>query len=120
MTSSNSTHSSPIPKVRNMSGMKSLVGKRNTKIVKFLEQDLTISKLSLADVTEIQQMSRDRAEDEANGLDVIRTVLRKGAEGAGDLTNDELDTFPLDDLNLLSKQILEFSGLGNAGAEVGE
>jgi hypothetical protein len=103
-------------------GMKSMVGRRMTKDVKFMDGKLTISKLSVAEVLDIQtqaklleEASKDDNSDqngEDNGLNLLQGVIRASVEDAKDLTDEEFATFPMDELSKLSQAIMEFSGIG--------
>lgn len=109
---------SPIPKVTKMS-MKSLVGKKQSKTVQFMDTDLIITKLNVGDVEDIQTLAKklegEAEQNDMGGLEILRTVIRKGAEGAADLTDEDFATFPMDELSALSTAIMEFSGIGKAG-----
>lgn len=96
-------------------GMKAMVGKRSTKTVKFMGEELSISKLSMEQVLAVQEAAKkaEAAKDDNTSLDLIKNVIRDAVEGAADLTDAEFRQFPFDDLNLLSQDILKFSGLGN-------
>jgi hypothetical protein len=95
--------------------MKHLVGKNPTSSLKFCGQDLKFKKLSVAQVLEIQEKSRANADsqDEAAGMDLLQYVITCAVEGASELTKEEFQSFPVDELSNLSNAILVFSGLGN-------
>jgi len=117
-----------------MSGIKSLVGKRITKKVKFMGEDIVISKLSVANVTEVQALAKrvdkdakaaikaaeEAAElgispddvDDMAGLEIIRTVIRAAVEGASELTDEDFQEFPMDELSNIANDIMKFSGVG--------
>lgn len=104
--------------------MKHLVGKDVTKTTKFMEEDVTIRKLTAAQLIEVQKLLAAQAkalsgnkkpkEDDAEktALDLARKVVRLGCTDAGDLTDDDFYHFPTDELNNLVEAILSFSGLG--------
>lgn len=103
-------------------GMKGMVGRRMVKKVKFMGEDLEISKLSVAEVMDIQtkakeleEASKDENSDhngEDDGLNLLQGVIRASVESAKELTDDEFATFPMDELSKLSSAIMEFSGIG--------
>lgn len=93
-------------------GLKSLVGKRMTKKVKFMNEDIEISKLSVSQVMEIQEKAKDLKEDSAEGFAILKTVIRSACTEAAELTDDDFATFPMDELSTLSETIMQFSGLG--------
>lgn len=94
-------------------GMKSLIGRKMHKPVKFMGEDIKISKLSVSEVIEIQNKAKAIENDEAEGFNVLKVVIRSGAEGAGDLSDEDFDNFPLDELSKLSNEIMKFSGIGS-------
>jgi hypothetical protein len=93
-------------------GIKSLVGRKMTKNVKFMGEDVKISKLSVSEVMEIQERAKVLEKDEAEGFNILKTVIRASVEGANDLSDQDFDNFPLDELSKLSNSIMEFSGIG--------
>lgn len=92
-------------------GIKGLVGKRMTKSVKFVGEDVKISKLSVAEVMEIQELARNANEDTQAGLELIKKVIRLSVEGANALEDDDFKSFPMDELSKLSNEIMKFSGI---------
>lgn len=100
-----------------MSGMQALVGKRVSKSVKFMNTDLTINKLTVDEVMEIQVKAKNIEGNEEEGFNVLKHVIKSSADGAKDLSDDDFKTFPMDELSKLSNEIMKFSGLG---AETGK
>jgi hypothetical protein len=99
---------------KKMAGLQSFVGKRQSKTVKFMAEDIKIFKLSTEEVLEIQNLSKEIKEgNDAKGFDVMKQVLKFAAEGAAEMADGDFDKLPLDELSKLSNQILEFSGLGD-------
>jgi len=94
-------------------GIQGLIGKRMSKTVKFMGEDVKIVKLSVAEVLEIQQQAKAIETDETKGFDVLKTVIRKSVENASELADEDFDGFPMDELNKLSNEIMKFSGIGN-------
>jgi len=104
-----------ISKVNEMSGIKALVGKKMEKTVKFMGSDLKISKLLVSEVVELQNQAKALKEDDVDGkdgLEIIKLVIRNGAEGGKDLTEEDFNSFPVDELTRLSEEIMKHSGLG--------
>ena len=95
--------------------LKDMVGKRLTKNTKFMNENITITKLSVSEVLEIQNAAKEAGEDEAANFDVLKKVIRIAAEGGEDLTDEDFDQFPIDDLSKLSTEIMKHSGMGEAG-----
>ena len=100
-------------RVETMSGIQGLVGKKMTKKIKFMGQDVEISKLSVSQVLEIQEASKDAEKSEKEGFEALKKVLRFSVEDANDLSDEDFDTFPLDELVKASNQIMAFSGIGD-------
>lgn len=102
-----------ISKANNMSeGIKGLVGKKMTKTVKFMGEDVKISKLSVAEVMEVQELAKKIESNESEGFNVLKTVIRSGVENAKELSDETFENFPLDELSKLSSEIMKFSGIG--------
>ena len=102
--------------------IKGLVGKRMSKKVKFMGEDISITKLKVAEVMEIQEASKKLAEvesedDENMGLDILRTVIRAAVEGGDELTDEDFVEFPMDELSKLSNEIMKFSGIGEGAGK---
>ena len=92
--------------------MKTLVGKKVTKEVVFMGEKVTISKLSVAEVTKIQESAKDAAANTEDQLLVLREVIKSSVSGAEELTDEDFQSFPLDELSKLSTEIMKHSGLG--------
>lgn len=93
--------------------MKHLVGKLMTKKVKFMGEEVEIKKLSVGEVVEIQNRSKGAGEDEKASLELLEYVISSSVKGAEELTSEDFQKFPVDELSKLSNEILVFSGLGN-------
>lgn len=93
-------------------GIKGLVGRKMTKTIKFMGEDVKISKLSVSQVMEVQELAKRLETNEAEGFNVLKTVIRNGVEGGQDLTDEAFDNFPLDELSKLSSEVMKFSGIG--------
>ena len=93
--------------------IKDLVGKRVSKEVKFLSENVRIFKLSVNQVMQIQEMAKaaEAAADEQDNLAVLRHVVRSAVEGGTDLADEDFVHFPMDELSKLSTEILRFSGI---------
>jgi len=99
--------------------MKHLIGKVQTKEVDFMEDKVTIRKLSIDSVMKLRDIIKN-AKEESEQMDVLRSVLRMAVVDAEDMTDEQFNTFPPQELNFLSEQILAYCGLSDgAGAEVG-
>ena len=85
--------------------MKHLVGKKLTKKVKFVGEEVVIKKLSVTEVMTLQEAYNDAAAGDE--LVLLRTVIRQAVEGAEDLTDEDLSSFPIDELANLSNEIIK-------------
>jgi hypothetical protein len=93
--------------------MKSLVGKRVSKKVKFMNEDIVINKLSVEEVLALQTESADLKEDNTDGLRVLRKIIRSSVEEANELTDEEFNKLPMAELATLSTEIMKYSGMGD-------
>lgn len=93
-------------------GIKGLVGKRMNKSIKFMGDNIEISKLSVSQVLEIQEEAKRSEGSDSAGFDLIKTVVRYAVKGGEELTDDDFQAFPMDELSKLSSEIMTFSGLG--------
>ena len=65
---------------------------------------------------DIQEKAKAAGADEKAQMEIMLFTFQSAVTGAGELTLEDMYSFPLDDLQKLSEEILEFSGLGNAKA----
>ena len=95
--------------------MRNLVGKKAKTIkVPFMETEtVEVTKLTVSQVKTFQKSLKeaDALEDEEKGISIQRSIIRMAVVGADDLTDEELDDFPMDDLNSLVQRILELAGV---------
>jgi hypothetical protein len=96
----------------NKMSFKDLVGKRMSKTVKFMGEDVKINKLSVAEVLDIQAKAKSIGENEQEGLSVLKTVISSAVEGASEIADEDFNKFPMDELSKLSNEIMKFSGIG--------
>jgi hypothetical protein len=98
--------------------MKHLVGKKMSTEVAFMGETVRITKLSVAEILKIQEATKkQKAGDEVSTL---RMLIKLAVEGAKDLSDQEIESFPLDELSKLGAEIVKFSGMnvGEVQAEV--
>jgi transcriptional regulator of met regulon len=99
-------------------GLKELVNKRITKSIKFMGEDIKISKLTVAEITIIREqakIAKDSTND-ADNLEILKQIVVKSVEGGETLTDDDFQNFPMDDLSKLSNEIMKYSGLDTTPA----
>jgi len=92
-------------------GIKGLVGRKMTKTVKFMSEDVKIAKLSVSEVMEIQAKAKDLEGDEQNGFELLKKVIKLSVEKADELSDEDFNNFPMDELSKLSNEIMKFSGI---------
>lgn len=86
-------------------------GTKITKKFKFCEKEIDVAKLSVKQVLEIQSRAKDSKEGAEDNLEVLMLVVKSGAPDLKELTDEELQEFPMDELVKLSTEILKYSGL---------
>jgi hypothetical protein len=95
--------------------MRHLVGKTQKAVkVPFMENEtVEVKKLTVAQVKEFQEtLEAIKTEESAEaGLNIQRKIIRMGVVGAEELTDEELDSFPLDEVVKLSQKVLELAGV---------
>lgn len=89
--------------------MKHLVGKTVTKTVEFMDDKVQIRQLSVGDVLELQEALKDA--DEADSLETVSKLIRTGVVGAEELSDEDLQSFPLGELLALSQEVMAYCGL---------
>lgn len=99
-----------------MSAIKNLVGKKMTKDVKFMGENVKISKLTVTEVVTIQKEAKALEGNDEAGFGVLQTVIRSAVEGADELSDEDFSSFPMEELSKLSQEIMKFSGIGGETA----
>jgi hypothetical protein len=94
--------------------LRDLAAKRITKEIKFMGESVKISKLTVAEVIEIQEHVK-ATENNDNKISILRLITDLAVEGASDLTEEEFRSFPMEELNRLSEEVMKFSGVGGQG-----
>lgn len=89
------------------------IGSKAKKSVKFMELDLEISKLTINQVLRVQEITKEAEASNAenSGIAILSAVIREGAEELKDLSQEDLQDFPMEALTELSNEIMGFSGL---------
>jgi hypothetical protein len=100
----------PTPDVTDKS-MKRFIGKKIKSKVKFMDSELEISKLTIAQVTRIQELAKEAEKDQTKGFGIMQEVIKMSAVGAEELTPEDFESMPLEELTKLSDAIMKFSGL---------
>jgi hypothetical protein len=92
------------------------MGARVTKKVKFMNEEIEISKLTVSQVSQITAMAKalETSQDDGDNVKLLLLVVGLGAKELNDLSEDEIVEFPMDELAQLSNAIMKYSGLGQA------
>lgn len=91
---------------------KSLLEKpRSTVKVRFLGENIDVVKMNVAEVEDFQKALKGAKDEE--GIKIQRDIVRLGVPEARDLTDDELNQFPMDDFIKLAEEILKQAGIRN-------
>jgi len=98
--------------------MKHLVGKVITKEVPFMGEKLSIRKLSVNEVLEVQKIVQkaNKAKGEEAQLVLLQDVIKVAVPEAQELTSEDFKTFPIGELSELTESILSFAGLSGDSA----
>jgi hypothetical protein len=103
-----------IPKTSRVNKMKNLVGKKITKKVNFMGEQLVISKLTVSQVMEIQiltQANADRGDADEDGFEIMKSVIKMSVPEALELSDEDFDSFPVEELSTLTNEIMKYSGM---------
>jgi len=103
--------------------MRKFAGKIQTKEVAFMGDKIEIRKLSTGAVRRIGVVSSEaEAKGEAaDSLEILLAILTEGVvlpEGEEAIDAELLDSFPIDELNILASDIMKYAGViaeGNEG-----
>jgi hypothetical protein len=88
-----------------------LLKKKATKKYTFMDVPVSLVKLSIEEVEELQFTNKDENMTE---LDIMFKIIRSGCPDFIELENDEIKKFPMDELIKLSSAISKHSGLDDA------
>ena len=97
--------------------MKHLVGKKIGKKVSFMDDEVEILKLSVSEVLEVQKIIEKNSKlknQEENSIKLLMTVIKLAVPDASELSEEDFKSFPIQELNTLSEEIMSYSGLGAA------
>lgn len=94
--------------------MKNLVGKVITQKTPFMGDEVEVRKLTVGQIIEMQDIINKAAKVKGTEgqIKLLRDIIRISVVGADELTDEDFNTFPIQELNQLSEAILSISGLG--------
>jgi len=89
------------------------IGAKIKKSIKFMGQDLEIKKLTVSQVLQIQEKAKEIGDidSELANIELLVFVIKSSADELAELTKDELNEFPMEELTSLSNAIMQYSGL---------
>jgi len=100
--------------------MKHLVGKKVTEKVEFMGDKVEVKKLTVGEILGLQDVISKVNNEEATTetqIKLLQDILRVAVIGADEITDEEFNDFPIEELNKLSEKILSISGLSGGVAE---
>ena len=83
------------------------------KPVKFMGLDIGIRKMSVSQVTKVQELAKSLvgSENDMDNMKILILVCQQGAPELRDLTDEDMNDFPVEELTNLSNEIMIYSGL---------
>lgn len=89
--------------------------KKSSKEYSFMGIPVSLTKLTILQVEELQEVNKDKSEDavKVSDLEVMFMIIRSGCPEFEDLSSEEVKAFPMDELVKLSTAISVFSGLSD-------
>ena len=107
-------------------GIKALVGKSVTKQVPFNGDTVTIRKLTVGEVFRVQGAAQEgqkkadagQVNELEHSMNMLKLVIGTAVEGGDQLTDEDYQGFPMDELTNLSNAVMQFSGI--MGEEAGK
>lgn len=98
--------------------MKHLVGKQMTRKVPFMGDEVEVKQLTVGQAREIEALTKEvnkLPEEDRDHVGLLHKVIRLAVVGAEELSDEELDGFPISELSTLSQSIMGDGGeVGNA------
>jgi len=94
--------------------MRKFLGKVETKEVDFMDDKITIRKLSAGAVKRVGEASVAPEGEEVNAFKTLVVILSEAVilpEGEEPITEELLEEFPLDALNKLAGDIIAYAGI---------
>ena len=103
--------------------MRKFAGKVITKEIPFLDGTLTIKKLTAGAIKRISEATSEKnkknKDDDAAAMDSLVVILNEAVlleEGEAPIDRMLLEEFPIDSLNDLATEIMNFAGVGGTKA----
>jgi len=93
--------------------MKKFVGQVQTKTAPFMDGEVEIKVLTVGQAKRIEEETKAMQKlptEEQDQLALLRSVIRMSVVDAEDLTDDEIDSFPVAELTKLSEAVMGMTG----------
>lgn len=76
--------------------------------------EVEVKKLTVGEILELQTVIAEvgDSEDAKKQIGLLRDIIKVAVLGADELSDEDFDTFPIEELNKLSNKVMELSGLG--------
>ncbi len=104
--------------LRNLLAEKERFNKKSSQKYDFMGVPVTLSKLTIAQVEDLQELNKSVAkaleegeQNVASELDIMFSIIRVGCVDFVELEDTEIKNFPMDELVKLSNAISKHSGL---------
>lgn len=94
-----------------------------TKEVDFLDQKVEIKQLTVRQIKQLQKDLDKNSKLKVDSLDTLAMIFKAAVIGAEEMKPSEFEDYPLPALTELSKEILDFNGIGatdTAGGKLGK
>ena len=93
--------------------MKHLVGKAITEKVPFMGDEVEVKKMTVGEILELQKVIAKvgDSDDAAKQIGLLRDIIKVAVLGADELSDEDFETFPIEELNNLSTKVMALSGL---------
>lgn len=100
-----------IPTNKDTKMVNRFIGSVSKKTVTFMDKELEITKLTINQVLKVQTVTKEYADKENGNIHILTEVIRAGAAELRELSQEDMQDFPMEELAVLSNSIMDFSGL---------
>jgi hypothetical protein len=94
-----------------------MLGKKISKTVTFMGEEVEIKKLSVSEVLTLQKSANELQKDanDADGLKLIVSIITTGVTEAAGMKFEDFKEFPMEELSRLSNEVMVWSGMSAEG-----
>lgn len=77
--------------------------------------EVEVKKLTVGEILELQKVIAKvgESEDAEKQIGLLRDIIKVAVIGAEELSDEDFQTFPIEELNKLSNSVMSLSGLGS-------